>query len=514
MREKARRALGLFAVMLPPLLVAACGQAAPPEPAPPEPAAPKPAAQKPAAQKPAQPDPEPTDPVRQLSVKTTAWTGDFDAMLERRRIRVLVPYSRTLYFSDKGRERGITADAVREFEQYLNQKHETGNRPLTVLLIPTTRDKLLPDLARGLGDIAAGNLTVTPARQRVADFVIQSGHTVKEVVVSGAKAPPIKTLADLAGRTVHVRRSSSYHESLAALNQRLQRQGLRPAVLRLVPEALEDEDMMEMANAGLIDFLVADDWKAEVWAQILPKIVVHDDIAVRDGGSIGWAIRKGSPRLAAEIQDYYEKYAKQRASHAYRLAQAMKRVEQIKDPTQSADWKRFESTLALFNQYGQQYGFDPIMLAAQGYQESRLDQQARSHVGAIGVMQLMPATGAEMKVGDVKVLESNIHAGVKYMDILMTRYFKDAKLTGADRTLFAFASYNAGPGTMARMRREAAARGLDPDQWFNNVELVVAEKVGIEPTTYVRNIYKYYVSYKLILEAQEAQARARKMAGP
>jgi membrane-bound lytic murein transglycosylase MltF len=501
MGEKARRALGLFAVVLPPLLGLACGQAEPPVPP------------KPVAQKPAPPKPEP-DPVRRLPVANTPWTGDFDQMLERRRIRVLVPYSRTLYFNDKGRERGITADAVRELEQYLNQKHETGNRPLTVYLIPTTRDKLLPDLARGLGDIAAGNLTVTPARQRVADFVVQGGLTVKEVVVSGAKAPPIQSPADLAGRTVYVRRSSSYYESLTALNQRFRRQGLRPVALRLVPEALEDEDMMEMANAGLIDFLVVDDWKAEVWAQILPKIVVHDDISVHDGGSIGWAIRKGSPRLAAEIQDYYTGYAKQRASHAYRLSQTMKRVEQIKDPTQSAEWQRFEQTVELFRRYGDRYGFDPVMLAAQGYQESRLDQEARSHVGAIGVMQIMPATGAEMKVGDIKDLESNIHAGAKYMDILMTKYFPDAKFSDADRTLFAFASYNAGPGTMSRMRREAAKRGLDPDQWFNNVELVVAEKVGIEPTTYVRNIYKYYVSYKLTLEAREAQARARKMAGP
>ncbi len=355
---------------------------------------------------------------------------------------------------------------------------------------------------------------MTPARQRVADFVVQGGLTVKEVVVSGAKAPPIQSPADLAGRTVYVRRSSSYYESLTALNQRHQRQGLRPVALRLVPEALEDEDMMEMANAGLIDFLVVDDWKAGVWAQILPQIAVHEDISVHDGGSIGWAIRKGSPRLAAEIQDYYTGYAKQRASHAYRLSQTMKRVEQIKDPTQAAEWQRFEQTVELFRRYGDRYGFDPVMLAAQGYQESRLDQEARSHVGAIGVMQLMPATGAEMKVGDIKVLESNIHAGAKYMDILMTRYFPDAKFSDADRTLFAFASYNAGPGTMSRMRREAAKRGLDPDRWFNNVELVVAEKVGIEPTTYVRNIYKYYVSYKLTLEAREAQARARKMAGP
>ena len=447
--------------------------------------------------------------VRQLPTENKPWTGDFDGMVERRLIRVLVPYSRTLYYNDKGRERGITADAVRDFEQYLKLKHKTGNRPITVLLIPTTRDKLIDDLTKGLGDIAAGNLTVTPARLQAVDFAEQQGLTVKEVVVTGAKAPPIKSLADLNGKTVHVRRSSSYFQSLAALNKQNQEQGLPEVVLQPVPDALEDEDMMEMANAGVIDILIVDDWKAKAWAQILPKIAVHEDVYVRDDGHIGWAIRKDSPQLAAAIQDYYTNYALKRASQEYRLAQAMKRVKQMKDPTQSAELKRFEQTIELFRRYGAKYQFDPVMLAAQGYQESQLKQDARSHVGAIGVMQIMPATGAELKVGDIKALEPNIHAGAKYMDMLMTKFFPDAKFDEANRALFAFASYNAGPGTMSRMRREATKRGLDPDQWFNNVELVVAEKVGIETTTYVRNIYKYYVSYKLTLEAQEAQRKAR-----
>jgi membrane-bound lytic murein transglycosylase MltF len=154
------------------------------------------------------------------------------------------------------------------------------------------------------------------------------------------------------------------------------------------------------------------------------------------------------------------------------------------------------------------------MLAAQGYQESQLDQNAKSHVGAIGVMQVMPATGASLKVGDIRVTESNIHAGTKYMDQLMTRYFPDARFSDANRPLFAFASYNCGPGNVAKMRKEAAKRGLDPDKWFNNVEVVTAEKIGIETTTYVRNIYKYYVSYKLTLEAEEQLAKARQQVAP
>ncbi len=175
--------------------------------------------------------------------------------------------------------------------------------------------------------------------------------------------------------------------------------------------------------------------------------------------------------------------------------------------------KRFESTLKLFEKYGAKYGFDPLMLAAQGYQESRLNQEARSHVGAIGVMQIMPATGKDLAVGSIHDIEPNIHGGAKYMNQLMTRYFPDAKFSEDVRPLFAFASYNAGPGRISQLRKETAKRGLDPDQWFNNVELLVAEKVGMETTTYVRNIYKYYAAYRLTIEAQAAALKARQAVG-
>jgi membrane-bound lytic murein transglycosylase MltF len=311
-----------------------------------------------------------------------------------------------------------------------------------------------------------------------------------------------------------VRAASSYHESLVALNARLQRAGRPPARLVLVPDALEDEDMMEMLNAGLFEAIVVDDWKARVWAQVLPKVKVIDGAVVRSGGLVGWAIRKDSPKLRAILDEFYVNYIKKHGLHHARIAQYHKRVKQMKDPTGSDDWKRFEQTLALFRKYGEKYGFDPLMLAAQGYQESALDQNAKSHVGAIGIMQIMPATGAELKVGDIKIAEANVHGGAKYMDQLVTRYFPDAKFSEANRSLFAFASYNAGPGRIAQMRKEAEKRGLDPDKWFNNVEIVTAEKVGIETTTYVRNIYKYYTAYKLMLDVREEQKKAREKVAP
>jgi membrane-bound lytic murein transglycosylase MltF len=449
---------------------------------------------------------------RALPTETKAWTGDFDGMVKRRQLRVLVPHSRSLYFNDKGRERGLTADLVRDFERYINQKYkkQLGNRPITVYIVPTTRDKLLKDVADGFGDIAAGNLTVTEERKTLVDFVaLADQKPVSELVLTGPKSPAIATADDLAGKTVHVRKASSYYESLGALNDRLKQEGKPTIQLVLVPDALEDEDMMEMLNTGLLEAIVVDDWKARMWAQVLPKITVNAQAVVRVGGLIGWAIRKDSPELDRVINEFYASVVKKQNLSAVRMAQYYKRVKQLKDPAGSEDWNRFEETLGLFKKYGEQYAFDPLMLAAQGYQESQLDQNAKSHVGAIGVMQVMPATGAELKVGDITVTEPNIHAGTKYMDQLMTKYFPDAEFSDANRSLFAFASYNAGPGRISQMRKLAEKRGLDPNKWFNNVEIVTAEKVGIETTTYVRNIYKYYAAYRLMLDMQEVQKKAR-----
>ncbi|HQR72744.1 MAG TPA: transglycosylase SLT domain-containing protein [Burkholderiaceae bacterium] len=455
------------------------------------------------------------DDVRALSLANKPWKGDFNQMLERKLIRILVPHSRTLYFNDKGQERGLTAVTVRDFEAWINKKYRKDKRPVTVFMIVTTRDQLLPGVADGRGDIAAGNITVTGSRLKIVDFYSPDDQKLHaELVVAGPGVPALASVEDLSGKTVSVRPSSSFYESLIALNQRLAGMNKRPVTIQKLPDALEDEDILEMVNAGILGITVVDDWEANLWATVLPSIKVYPDLAVRSGAKIGWAIRKGSPELAAAIEDFRENYLVKQGVMAYRLAMAEKRFKQIHNPTKGEDEKRFEDQKALFFKYGEKYGFDPVMLAAQGYQESRLDQNAKSHVGAVGVMQLMPATGKELGVGDIRKVEPNIHAGAKYMDQLMEKYFKDAKFDEQNRTLFAFASYNAGPGRIQQMRKLAASRGLNPDVWFNNVEIVTAEKVGMETTTYVRNIYKYYAAYKLGIAAKEKQRAAAQQVAP
>lgn len=450
---------------------------------------------------------------RKLNTSVAVWTGDFDVMLKKRRIRMLIPYSRTLYFIDKGRERGLSAELTRDFERYLNTKYkkQLNKRPITILIIPTSRDRLFENIINGKGDIASGNLTITPERLKLVDFAIPGGtknHVSEIIVTRKGSEPRIRSVDDLSGQTIYVRKSSSYYNSLEDLNQKFQAKGKPIIDIELVPDELEDEDLMEMVNAGLISTIVVDDIKVKIWSQLLTQLDAHYDVVLRKDAQLGWAIRKNSPKLATEITEFQKKFVNKQNVIVYRWKQSIARMKQIKNNTSQDEYKRFESVITLFEKYGHKYSFDPLMLAAQGFQESQLKQSARSPSGAIGVMQVLPSTGKSLKVGDIRNIESNVHAGTKYMDLLMSKYFKGSKFNDENRALFALASYNAGPGNIAKMRRLAEAQGLNPNVWFDNVEVVTAAKIGIETTTYVRNIFKYYVSYRLVMDKKE---RAKKL---
>jgi membrane-bound lytic murein transglycosylase MltF len=454
----------------------------------------------------------PREPVAlDLERLTAPAVRDFEQMKEARLIRALLVHSRTLFYSERGEQRGLSADSVRGFEKWLNRKYRRslGARPITVALIPTPRDKLIPHLLEGRGDIAVANLTVTPRRAQHVDFSVPEIEDVAEIVVTGPASPPLAALEDLAGEEVFVRETSSYFDSLIALNERFRREGRAPARLRLMPEALEDEDLMEMLAAGLITLVVVDDWKAKLWARLLPEIEPRPALALRRGADIAWAFRKASPGLAREVNAYLSSREHAGRLTEWELLQTRRRIRRIENSTRSSEWGKFEATLELFDKYGARYRIDPLMLAAQAYRESRLDQGARSPAGAIGVMQVLPRTARALGVGDVARLEPNIHAGAKYLRTLMDRHFDEPALDEQNRLLFAMAAYNAGPTRLSRLRAQAARQGFDPNLWFDHVEVAVARSVGREPVRYVRDVFKYYAAYKLQLETLEARATAR-----
>jgi membrane-bound lytic murein transglycosylase MltF len=438
------------------------------------------------------------------------YTGDLDGMVKRRLIRVLVPYSKTYYFVDRAVPRGLAYETTRLLEDDLNKKFKTGNVRLHVICIPVARDEMIPGLLEGKGDIAAGNLTITPERLKKVDFTrpISGAQTVTEIVVSGPGAEPIKSVEDLAGKEVYIRKSSSYYESIEKLNAELAKAKRAKVKVRLAPENLEAEDILEMVNAGLVKITIAENYIGEFWKQIFPKLTLHPDVAVRTGGEIGWMIRKDSPQLKAELDPWIARFLKS-GQRTDILARYLKSTKWAKAATSKEDMERFEKAVALFRKYGNQYEVDYLLLMAQGYQESQLRQEARSPVGAIGVMQVMPATGKDMKVGDITEIDPNIHAGVKFLRAMMNEYYATEPMDPLNKGLFTFAAYNAGPGRVRQLRRLAAERGLDPNVWFNNVELLAAEKIGRETVTYVSNIYKYYLAYQMIEEERVDREKAR-----
>jgi membrane-bound lytic murein transglycosylase MltF len=433
------------------------------------------------------------------------FTGDLDEMVGRRVIRAGVTFNRTHYFVDRGQQRGIAYESLMNFEQDLNERSKTGHLKVHVAIVPLGRDALQSALLEGRVDLVIAQLKVTPERQKLADFTTPTRTNVSEIVVTGPGVPPIASAEDLSGKQVAVRAGGTYQESLERLNQRLQAVGKAPVVIKPLPVNLEDDDVLEMVNAGLVPITVVDDYLAQFWKQVFTSIELHPQAAVRTGGVLAVAIRKNNPKLKEAANQWLKKYGESTAFANVLQKRYLRSAKYVRDATSTEERRKFETLVQYFRTYGERYDVDPVMMAAQGYQESRLDQNAKSHVGAIGVMQLMPATGREQGVGDITQTEANIHAGIKYMRFMIDQYYKDEPMTPVNKVLMTFASYNAGPGRIRQLRRETATRGLDPNVWFGNVERVASEKIGRETVQYVSNIYKYYVAYTLVLEQRQAR---------
>jgi len=451
----------------------------------------------------------PAEPTLDLNSK---WTGDFDGMIKARVIRVLVAYSKTFYFLDGGRQRGISYDWLKEFEKYVNKKYKTKTLTIHVHFYAVPRDQLISKLVDGWGDIAVANLTITPQRLKHVEFSDPMLTGVKELLVSGPAAPAVNSIDELAGRVIHVRKSSSYYESLVGLNARFKKNGKSRMKLVAADEIFEDEDLLEMVNAGLFPMIVMDSHKAHFWTQIFDKIKVHDNIAVRDGGEIAWAFRKNSPRLKTIVNQFIKGHKKGTLLGNMLLKRYLKSTKYVKNALDDKEVQKFNSMVEIFKEYAGRYDFDYLMIAAQAYQESGLDHSKRSRVGAVGVMQVLPSTAADPNVGitGIEKLDKNIHAGTKYLRFIIEQYYKNEPMSDVNKMLFGFASYNAGPARIRGLRKKASAMGLDPNVWFYNVEVAAAREIGRETVQYVSNIYKYYTSYRLVFAQEEKKDQLRK----
>jgi membrane-bound lytic murein transglycosylase MltF len=446
-----------------------------------------------------------------LPVTFNRWTGDFDGMAQRKIIRALVINSQTGFFDDKGRARGIAADTLEEFETFVNEKLGTPNPPVKVVYIPVAVSQLASALGDGLGDMAATGILISPEREKMLDFTVPLLTGVKLILVTHAAAPSPKTLEELSGQEVWVNPLSMACQALTTFNESLKKAG-KPSIELIASDSnLTEEDLLEMTNAGLIPATVTFDARAQFWAQVYPNIRLHSDVVVRSAGDVAWAMRKDSPKLKQMLDEFFQTHRSSTTFGNMMLKRYLKNTKWVKNSTSSAEMQKFNTYVNYFRKYGQEYDFDYLLLAAQGYQESMLNQNQRSRAGAVGVMQVLPKNAAAnpINVYHVDQPESNIRAGAKMLHFITVNYFNDSAIDATNKTLLTFAAYNAGPGRVARLRKMASEQGLNPNVWFGNVELMAAKDIGQETVRYVSNIYKYYVAYKATLEQNAIRQKAK-----
>ena len=438
-----------------------------------------------------------------------AWTGDFDGMLKRRTVRILVVPSKTFFFLNKGDTLGLIAETGQEFEKWTNKRHAKGPYDIKIDFVPTRRDRIFEDLIAGKGDIAAANLTITASRSALVEFPKPWLTGVKEILVTGPAAPAIRSISDLGGKDIMVRKSSSYYTHLVELNDRLTKENHPP--LRIVPadENLEDEDLLEMVSAGLLPWAAVDAHKAKLWTHILKGLTLREDIAFNKGGEVAWAIRKNSPLLRSEVEEFVTSHRKFLDDL---VSQYLYTGTVIRNALAPADAEKFHELISYFQTYGQRYSVNPYMLAAQGYQESSFNQRLRMKSGAVGVMQMLESTAHdELGIDDIVTrAEDNIHSGAKYLRYLVEKYLNDPAISDQEKVLMTLAAYNAGPENLKRFRDKARQLGFDPNIWFGNVEHGAAAIVGQETVQYVGNIYKYFVVYSTLLPQQTVATGAIK----
>jgi membrane-bound lytic murein transglycosylase MltF len=445
-------------------------------------------------------------PSIELPLTFARHVGDLDGMVKRHRIRVLVVPSRSGFFYDAGQPHGINYEVFNDFQRFVNEKLKTGTLKTIVTFLPMRPEQLQHALLSGVGDVVGYPVILTPEREEKALFTSPVYSGVKQVIVTGPKAPPVTSLDDLSGKEVYVNPLTAYYENLQNLSESFQKKGRPPILVKAADANLTDEDLLEMVSTGLLPATVTNSIRADFWSKVFPNLTLHPNTVVKDEGQLAYVTRKDSPNLNKLLDEFIEGRKIGTSFGNTLVRRYLQNTKWVKDSTSTGEMAKFRAYVGYFQKYGATYDFDYLMLVAQGYQESLLDQSRRNPSGAVGIMQVIPkyAAAPPISVSNVNDAEDNIRAGAKMLRNIADTYFNDPKLDALNRTLMVFAAYNAGPIRIARLRKRAASEGLDPNKWFGNVELVAARDVGQETVQYVSNIYKYYVAYKLTLENSKA----------
>ncbi|GBE38591.1 MAG TPA: lytic transglycosylase F [Nitrospirae bacterium] len=437
---------------------------------------------------------------------------DLDGLLDRHYIRVLTTFNKTNFYISGSKFYGFEYSLMKDYEKFLNKKLTRKDLKVVLEFIPVERDRIIPALVNGFGDIAAAGLTITPERLKGVDFTDPYLTGIDEVIVVNREIRGIKTVDDLSGREVFVRESSSYYESLTSLNGEISGKKKPPIKIVRADENLETEDILELVNSGAVKITVADSHIAEIWSRVFKNIRILDHLKIRKNSRIAWMVRKNTPGLKDSLNKFVKSHRKGTLLGNIYFNRYYKDTKWINNPLSDKERENLNRHTELFKKYSEQYGFDWILVMALAYQESGLDNSKRSAAGAVGIMQIRPSTAADKNIGikRVNILENNIHAGIKYMAFLRERYFSDKDIRERDQIRFTLAAYNAGPAKIRKIRKSAQKMGLDPNRWFRNTELAALKHIGQETVRYVSNINKYYLIFRLALEKEKPRGSEKR----
>lgn len=428
--------------------------------------------------------------------------GDLPVLLKDRTIRVLVSYDNISFFMNKGHQDGLYVALMKQFKKFVEERHPEY-RGLKVYFIPVRPDQMVKMIADGYGDIATG-ISPTHDFKRYVDFTIPEKLGIREVLAIRKGEREIRALSDFSNLNITIRRSSSYYESIKTANVYLRTMGLAEIHVSFADEYLTDADLVDMVNTGEIQATIVNNYKHPLWKELFSRVVFCDSVPLKEDGTLVWAIRHDSRELYRELNLFLRSYrdGTDRGKVIYDRYMRTKPAYQSLYSRKKGDWLGIKSSdfmkySRVFKKYGDKFDLNWILIMAQAYQESTLNQAARSPRGAVGIMQVLPSTAQEwyVNVNSVHDVDNNVHAGTKYLRYIIDNYFNATDIPVRERILFAMASYNCGPGRILRYRNEAEKQGLNPNEWFNNVEIIAMAHGTNETVKYVRNIFSLYVAY-------------------
>ncbi|MGW8465510.1 transglycosylase SLT domain-containing protein [Pseudomonas sp. CLCA07] len=436
-----------------------------------------------------------------LQAVPAAKVRDLAEIRSSRVLRVLVNQSRNSSGEVQGQAIGVEYHRLHAFEQYLNG-HARDGQEINLKIIPKAKDQLLGALQRGEGDLVAPGelLDLQPGYAVSSSEPLASNIPLVLVGIKGERR--YTRVEQLSGKTLALPNGSAAGDAVSQINSKLALHKLAPITIEWVDPSLAVEDVLEMVQGGIFHLTIVEQPIAERWGKILPKLRFDKQVQISEPGEEFWFVRRDASMLRASIDRFLTTYKKP-SDQDVAFLRIYRRLYQVHNPLAKADRQRLEKLRPVLQKHADAQGMDWLNLAALAFKESGLQPNARNSGGPTGLMQITPSAAQRVGVNNIQDLDANVQAGAKYLAMIRRKFFASPKLNERERMAFVLAAYNIGPERVQGMRAEARRRGLNPNQWFFQVERIAMEQVGMGPVSYVNSVNKYYLAFDRERESLE-----------